>query len=566
MRLKVLKLTNFRGIKSLKLEFGEGNSVIYGANGTGKTTVANAVAWLLTGKSVTGEKNFSPKTCGVHKKDHIAEATFVINEVGDERTFKKVFHEKWKKPRGKVTVLSGHETVMYVDGEKVNEATYSDRLLNALSAVAPPPLESLLIAGHFTETLGVKERREILFDGFATGKSRNIINNPEWDELKEGLLKTGCTPEEYRKRSESMRREIQSDVDDIPKQIALLESTKLNVFSGHPEAVESEIAELEAKFHNLLSGRNDEAQNAYNQAFKKKAEKERWLTITDNEIGKLQWKQEELRKTFHEVTSQKWDETGGICPTCHRPLPEDEVESLKKSFEADKASLKAEVIRDGKEVGEKIKNLLTEKELAEKELAALTEEVSKAEAKLNDKQDNSEEIQAINKELTKKRDYLTSLKTNANLEEKIASLKDSKKAMVKSLEQAEKAVYMADNFLLERAKQVEEEINSNFTYIKFKLFEQQVNGGLKDVCEPVIPNADGEMVDYKSANTAAQVNANLEIMQVLAESYGVTVPIFIDGAERVSNLRDTESSKTPCQRIALVVSAKDKELRIEQSI
>ena len=157
------------------------------------------------------------------------------------------------------------------------------------------------------------------------------------------------------------------------------------------------------------------------------------------------------------------------------------------------------------------------------------------------------------------------MKANANLEEKIASLKESQKTMVKSLEKAEKAVYMADNFLLERAKQVEEEINSNFTYIKFKLFEQQVNGGLKDVCEPVIPNADGMLVDYKSANTAAQVNANLEIMQVLAESYGVTVPIFIDGAERVSNLRDTES-KTPCQRIALVVSAKDKELRIEQSI
>ena len=566
MRLKVLKLTNFRGIKSLKLEFGDGNAVIYGANGTGKTTVANAVAWLLTGKSVTGEKNFTPKTCGVHKKDHIAEATFVINEAGDERTFKKVFHEKWKKPRGKVAVLTGHETVMYVDGEKVNEATYVDRLANALSAVAPPPLESLLIAGHFTETLGVKERRQILFDGFATDKSHNIISKPEWAELKEGLAKTGCTPEEYRKRAESMRREIQSDVDYIPKQIALLESTKLNVFSGHPEAVESEIAELEAKLHNLLSGRNDEAQNAYNQAFKKKAEKERWLTITDNELGKLQWKQEELRKSFHEVTSQKWDETGGICPTCHRPLPEDEVENLKKAFEADNASLKAEVIREGKEIGEKIKNLLTEKELAEKELAVLTEEVSKAEAKLNEKpDDNGEEIQAINEELTKKRDYLSSLKANANLEEKIASLKESQKTMVKSLEKAEKAVYMADNFLLERAKQVEEEINSNFTYIKFKLFEQQVNGGLKDVCEPVIPNADGMLVDYKSANTAAQVNANLEIMQVLSESYGVTVPIFIDGAERVSNLRDTES-KTPCQRIALVVSAKDKELRIEQSI
>ena len=67
------------------------------------------------------------------------------------------------------------------------------------------------------------------------------------------------------------------------------------------------------------------------------------------------------------------------------------------------------------------------------------------------------------------------------------------------------------------------------------------------------------MVDYKSANTAAQINANLEIMEALAKAYGVSVPIFIDGAERVSKIR-----KMDCQTIALVVSAKDDVLRVVQ--
>ena len=130
--------------------------------------------------------------------------------------------------------------------------------------------------------------------------------------------------------------------------------------------------------------------------------------------------------------------------------------------------------------------------------------------------------------------------------------------MLKRLEGVEKAVYMADTFMDKRAKMAEDEINSHFSCIKFKLFEPQVNGGMKEVCEPLIPNRDGQMVDYKSANTAAQINANLEIMEALAKAYGVSVPIFIDGAERVSKIRSMD-----CQTIALVVSAKDKELRVQ---
>lgn len=120
---------------------------------------------------------------------------------------------------------------------------------------------------------------------------------------------------------------------------------------------------------------------------------------------------------------------------------------------------------------------------------------------------------------------------------------------------------MADNYINESAQIVNKIVNNHFSGVKFKLFEPQLNGGFKEVCEPMIPDADGRLIDYKSANTAAQVNANLEIMETLAKAYGVSVPIFVDGAERVSKLRDVD-----CQRIALVVSAKDAELRLENSI
>ena len=65
-------------------------------------------------------------------------------------------------------------------------------------------------------------------------------------------------------------------------------------------------------------------------------------------------------------------------------------------------------------------------------------------------------------------------------------------------------------------------------------------------------------MDYRSANTAAQINANLEIMEALGKAYGVKMPIFIDGAERISSIR-----KMDCQTVALKVSPQDTVLRIE---
>lgn len=50
--MKILNLTlqNFRGIKNLDLQLDGHDAKIFGANGTGKTTIANAVCWLMAGK------------------------------------------------------------------------------------------------------------------------------------------------------------------------------------------------------------------------------------------------------------------------------------------------------------------------------------------------------------------------------------------------------------------------------------------------------------------------------------------------------------------------------------
>ena len=53
--LKRIELTNFKGQAHRVEEFQSGENFIYGANGTGKTSVFDAFLWLLFGKDSKGQ-------------------------------------------------------------------------------------------------------------------------------------------------------------------------------------------------------------------------------------------------------------------------------------------------------------------------------------------------------------------------------------------------------------------------------------------------------------------------------------------------------------------------------
>ena len=61
IKIKTLKIENFKGIKSLHVDF-DGKSVnVYGTNETGKTTIIDAFTWCLFGKDSLGQSNFAIK-------------------------------------------------------------------------------------------------------------------------------------------------------------------------------------------------------------------------------------------------------------------------------------------------------------------------------------------------------------------------------------------------------------------------------------------------------------------------------------------------------------------------
>ena len=66
-----LKLSNFRNIPELDIDFHSGYNEIAGENGVGKTTILTAITYALFGKDIFNKKQFSiqPIIDGVEQKD-----------------------------------------------------------------------------------------------------------------------------------------------------------------------------------------------------------------------------------------------------------------------------------------------------------------------------------------------------------------------------------------------------------------------------------------------------------------------------------------------------------------
>ena len=102
---------------------------------------------------------------------------------------------------------------------------------------------------------------------------------------------------------------------------------------------------------------------------------------------------------------------------------------------------------------------------------------------------------------------------------------------------------------------ITKKINSIFNSVSFRLFETQVNGGLKECCDVMIPCGDA-LVPYNDANTASQMNAGIEIISILSEHYQQSLPIFFDNAEGVTHIK----APANMQLIKLTVDDSYKEL------
>jgi len=132
-------------------------------------------------------------------------------------------------------------------------------------------------------------------------------------------------------------------------------------------------------------------------------------------------------------------------------------------------------------------------------------------------------------------------KTRARIEE----LKAEEKKLAAEYEELERQISLMEQFTVAKVEMLEEKINNKFSLARFKLFEKQINEGIKDTC---ITLYDGVPYGY-GLNSGAEINVGLDIVRTLSDHYGIKAPIFIDHAESVTEILDPGT-----QTIKLMVS------------
>lgn len=320
-------------------------------------------------------------------------------------------------------------------------------------------------------------------------------------------------------------------------------------------------------------------------------------SLAENEkklISAIEQSISDYRDRWHSADAEVFQESN--CPTCGQPLPVATQAVALARFEVEKDRRKADAVAAANReklnlsaAVERREMYINEAVAAENEVARLTDELAHyvpgEQPEILDLpgfQDQSSDlanrIHALEAEARELENESAAIRGEIN--EKIAALKDdlnkldgelAKRALLdfarqreeelrqeakktaEALEALDKQLFLCDEFTRFKVCFIEDSINSKFRLARFRLFQEQVNGGLSDCCEATY---DG--VPFGSLNNGMRINLGVDVIRTVSDHYGLRVPLFVDNAESVVDLLDAGT-----QVIRLVVSGADKELRCE---
>ena len=204
IKIKRLRLRNFKGVREADYYFGGKNATIEGPNGSGKSTVFDAFTWLLFGKDHRDQttntfelKTIDPATGKPYpREEHWVEAILTVD--GQDHTLRRSWNENWVKPTGETDdVLKGHTSSFYVDGVDVVTKLAFDTLIAGW--IKEDNFKLLTNPHYFIDDsfTSWKERRKALLD--------LVRDDPRWTKVQEDFADViqklaGRNIDDYRKR------------------------------------------------------------------------------------------------------------------------------------------------------------------------------------------------------------------------------------------------------------------------------------------------------------------------------------------------------------------------------
>ena len=438
IKIKRLSLQNFKCHKSLNLSFdgitpGSGiyNASIYGDNATGKTSIYDALTWLLFGKDSqgNGEKNIEIKPLDEagEVRDHLAvtavEAVLLVE--GAEVTLRRTYKEVWTTKRGSSeATYDGNTSEYYVDGVPVKKFAFADKV-NEI--VDEDTFRMLTSVSHFANGITWQERREVLFRVAGVMDDAQIMaTDAKFQPLAEGMGRLSL--DDYKKKLLAEKKGFTGAKTEIPARISECQKTiedvqGLNFVGAHAE-IERLTAQKNGIETQILAIENDGAASAKrleireadielkqleneNKAYRAsqmagapdvasmQANIRRLQPLLDTKNKQIANESVYITRLDKDIafSRERWVAvnketfTGGSCPTCGQALPAKQLETAREAFEASKKARLADIeqaaatYKQSKEAAEdRILRMQEEAVAIEGDIISLEKKVAAAEA------------------------------------------------------------------------------------------------------------------------------------------------------------------------------------------
>lgn len=538
-RIKVQGFKNFAQEK--EFHFGS-TSYISGANGQGKTSIADAIAYAFCGVPFWGEKGID-KLMSKGAKQMCVEVDFVN---GDGEIYTLV-----RRNNGGTTSIALNGNAM-TQKSLMNLFTEKDIFLSVINPLYF--IEKIASDGRkFLQKLLPPVSKEAILSACCE-QTRDLLEN-------ESLL----DPEFYMKNKRAEMKEADEQVTYLSGQLALLKE-QLKNNSVKRNKLEASVKDQKAKIADVMKkqfeGIDVEAViQEYNAAKKSESndamlelERKRMEIQNRPYISKFSSKKADLEAELNAARSEYqalYNKAKGIrpgvpCPTCTHALTNEEFNSVRKDITATLNELKQKGVNLKSQLDDLLELNAKAKEQFEQykadDLKKVEDEIRKA------KSATSADIDRLREELTygnfseEQVNALEAMKADLFTDETDLNAMQSDEELSKSIESVKLQIkdnegkkqflgYLisaANEYAVKRAEVMLTPLKMDRAAIK--LFE--VTKGTGEIKDTFKFTYDGK--DYRWLSNSERIKAGLEVAMLVKRLTGLTYPTFVDNAESIN--------------------------------
>lgn len=603
--MKLLKLTleNFKGHGLRVVEFSPTITRVYGANGTGKTSLFDSFCWMLWAKDSDDRTQsgnvsfypFDPDKQGEVLHNVVVKVEAVVEIDGAQHVLCRTMQEKWTTPNGtELPRFTGNETKLYVDGLAVKANQFDAFVKENIN----PEMFKLTSNPWYFPTLHWKEQRRILMelvgdisndDVLAADASLEPLRNelasrkPEdckklWQQQQKAavkdLEKTVLLINENRKHLPQIENEAEVKAELEAQRLVLMKplekamQEKADILSGtavskkqaEAKVLESKLDVIRAEQREKIAAVRkpfDEQIAALEAEAKTAAETVKPYRQTvvnlDNAIRENEEKLKVLQDSWQAVDAEEFND---VCPCCHRPYPPEQIADQRAAFNRSKAERLEKIEADGNALFDKLEENKAQRDAAMKEVQRL----SKLDLEMPDKRSEiikqrEEAVQAL-PPMENRQDWFEASedlkRINHEIEELHIDVKLKLMDAEKAIESAQKPIGDIDVRLAEiKAAEATRALITDYTKQQQTLREQHDELALK---LSLIKKFD----EIKAVMTTEKVKAILPGMDFKLFNYNNTNEGYTETCELVkdgkpyANLSNGEKIAVGCELIAAI--------------